>query len=229
MNKTKITVKVYAPLLAAFDEQLDRLFIKRDAFLNHMIRTEISHLENELEGRELSGKARRYISGQLKRMGTRTINVVVDKETAELLTAVVDRSNIVRDAFLNRLIMFLRSSNSLLTHLELPRVIVRSEFNSYYEEMPTSPLEAMESVLADPLYYLRIAAEERVKGGLYLLDLPQKLSGFTCFLEDAEVPGSREYDEKQKQSMELLDELLRFEIDAFSNVSATSVAMEDQQ
>lgn len=110
MNQTKMTVKIYEPLFKSFDDQMNRLCIKRDAFLNHMIKRETPNLAKELDGRRLSPSARRYISGSLKRMGTRTVNVVVDKETAEALNAVVDASNIVRDAFINRLIMFLRSS-----------------------------------------------------------------------------------------------------------------------
>ncbi len=31
MEQTKITVKIYGPLLTAFDKQLSRMFIKRDS------------------------------------------------------------------------------------------------------------------------------------------------------------------------------------------------------
>ena len=215
MSQTKITVKIYEPLLRDFDRQIDKLFIKRDAFLNAMIQEEVRHLANDMEGKRLTTATKRYIAGELKRMGTTQVNVVVDKSTADALNAVVEASNMVRDAFMNRLIMLLRSSSQLLGYLELPEFITGSNFESYVEPMPTSPMKAMEAVHADPLFYLRVACEERFKTGLYLLDLPQKLAGFSCYLEESSVPGTQAYEQTQKEVQAMLDELVDLEADAF--------------
>lgn len=215
MSQTKITVKIYEPLLRDFDRQIDKLFIKRDAFLNAMIQEEVQHLASDMEGKRLTPAAKRYIAGELKRLGTTQINVVVDKATADALNAVVESSNMVRDAFMNRLIMLLRSSGLLLGYLELPEFITGSNFDSYVEPMPTSPMKAMEAVHADPLFYLRVACEERFKTGLYLLDLPPKLAGFTCYMEESSVPGTIAYEEMQRKAQALLDQLMDFESDAF--------------
>lgn len=220
MSQTKITVKIYEPLLRDFDRQIDRLFIKRDAFLNAMIQEEVQHLATDMKGKRLTSSAKRYISGQLKRMGTKQINVVVDKETADSLNAVVESSNMVRDAFMNRLIMLLRSSGPLLSYLQLPEFITGSNFDSYVEPMPTSPMRAMEEVHADPLFYIRAACEDRFKTGLYLLDLPTKLAGFTCYIEDSSVPGSASNDQMQKDVQAMLDELIDLEVDAFRKPEA---------
>ncbi len=213
MKPTKITVKIYEPLFKSFDDQIGRLSIKRDAFLNHMIMIETPHLARELNGRRISVKARRYISGELKRMGTRTVNIVVDKDVADALNAVVDASNIVRDAFINRLVMFLRSSDAVLTFFDLPKVINGSEFDDWYESMPTSPIKAIEAVFDDPLHYLRLASEERFDMGLYLLDLPERFAGFTCYLNDTFVPGTAEY----KEFMESSDLALRTLLESVEN------------
>jgi len=215
MSQTKITVKIYEPLLRDFDRQIDKLFIKRDAFLNAMIQEEVRHLANDMEGKRLTTTTKRYIAGELKRLGTTQVNVVVDKSTADALNAVVETSNMVRDAFMNRLIMLLRSSSQLLGYLELPEFINGSNFESYVEPMPTSPMKAMEAVHADPLFYLRVACEERFKTGLYLLDLPQKLAGFSCYLEESRVPGTQAYEQMQKDVQAMLDELVDLEADAF--------------
>ncbi len=215
MSQTKITVKIYEPLLRDFDCQIDKLFIKRDAFLNAMIQKEVQHLASEMEGKLLTPNAKRYISGELKRMGTTQVNVVVDKTTADELNAIVKTSNMVRDAFINRLIMLLRSSSALLSHLELPDFITGSEFDSYVEPMPTSPMKAMEAVHADPLYYLRVSCLERHDSGLYLLDLPQKLAGFTCYMDESVVPGTKAYEQTQREAQAMLDELIDLEADAF--------------
>lgn len=216
MNQTtKITVKIYEPLLRDFGKQIDSLFIKRDAFLNSMIQEEVRHLASDLEGKKLSVRAKRYIAGELKKLGTVQVNIVVDKTTADQLNAIVEKTNIVRDAFINRLIMFLRSSSPLLSYLELPEFITGSAFESYVEPMPTSPMKAMEAVHSDPLFYLRVAAEERHNTGLYLIDLTPKLAGFACHLDDSQVPGTKAHADLEQESKAMLDELMSLEDDAF--------------
>lgn len=215
MSQTKITVKIYEPLLQDFNHQIEKLFIKRDAFLNAMIQEEVQHLASDMAGKRLTPSARRYIAGELKRMGTTPVNVVVDKTTAEALNAIVETSNMVRDSFINRLIMFLRSSGPLLNYLELPEFITGSEFDSYVEPMPASPMRAMETVHADPLFYLRVACEERHKMGLYLLHLPPKLAGFSCYFDESMVPGTEAHEQMQREAQAMLEELTDLETDAF--------------
>lgn len=190
MDTTKITFKIYEPLLAEFDKRIRAAFIKRDAFLNHMLKTETRSLSDELGGRILSAKARRYISRELQRLGTKTINVVVDKSTAADLNETVKRHNLVRDAFLNRLIMFLLSRDHLLSYLGLPIEIEHHEFESCLESLPASPLGAIQSIIGNPFFYLRVASYERFSAGLYLLELPEKFIGLACYLEDKQIPGS---------------------------------------
>lgn len=217
MSQTKITVKIFEPLLDTFNRQIEALFIKRDAFLNSVIQEEIKHLARDMQGKKLSSKANRYISGKLQILGTHTVNIVVDQSTADALNAVVKETNIVRDAFFNRLIYLLRSSTALLTYLDLPVFINGSEFETVHvEPMPTSPLQAMAAVQKDPLYYLREGAEERLKTGLYLIDLPPKFVGFTCYLEDKEIPRTEAYAQSQMEAQKSLDEVFKkFEADAF--------------
>lgn len=221
MSQTKITVKIYEPLLRDFDRQIERLFIKRDAFLDSMIQEEVQHLANDMKGKRLTSNAKRYIAGELKRLGTWPVNVVVNKSTADALNAVVDTTNMVRDAFINRLIMFLRSSGPLLSYLDLPEFITGSEFDSYVEPMPTSPIKAIEAVHSDPLFYLRVACEERHKTGLYLIDLPSKFAGFACYLDDSQVPGTEAYAQSQRDTQAMLDELMKLEADAFQKPNTT--------
>lgn len=215
MNQTKITVKICKPLLQGFNSQIDKLFMKRDAFLNAMIQEEVPHLARDMKGKRLTPAAKRYIAGELKRLGTTPVNVVVDKSTADALNAVVESSNIVRDSFINRLILLLRSSNKFLNYMELPEFITNSNFDGGVDPMPTSPMAAMEAVHADPLFYLRVACEERFETGLYLLDLPPKLAGFACYMEDSRVPGTQAYEQMQKDIQAMLDELDDLEADAF--------------
>jgi hypothetical protein len=213
---TKMTVKVYRPLMEKFNHQVRELHLVRDAFLDSMIRRETSALAHDLVGKKQSPAARLHVARSLKRMGTTQVNLKVQKSTVEALDKVVAESNMVRDAFINRLIMFLRSSDVLLNFLELPKVVVNSEFKSFVEAMPTSPLGAIQAVHWDPLYYIRVAIEERHKTGLYTVLMPPKLTGFSCYLEDAYVPGTESYAQAQREFEELFGELDNFEKDAFA-------------
>lgn len=201
---TKITVKVPTSLLRRFKRQIDGLNLKRDAFLVSMIGGELPYLEKDMDGRRLTSAARRHIAGSLKRMGTSTINVVAPESIAASLTKATKRHNLVRDAFVSRLIALLRSEKSLLDLLDLPERIERPQFRSSVDAMPTSPLKAMEEVKADPLFYLRVAMEERHGTGLYLADLPPRLHGLACYLDDGQVPGTVAYKARQGEEEQLL-------------------------
>ncbi|MFC3627775.1 hypothetical protein ACFOKJ_16760 [Vogesella amnigena] len=215
MEQTKLTFKIYEPLLDDFEKNIDRLCLKRDAFLNHVLRTEVDYLKKELGSKRQSAAARKFISGELKRLGTHTINVVVDKDVAAMLNEVVDSSNMVRDAFANRLLMFLRCSPKMLNYLDLPLNVRQSNFDYCIDDISTSPLLAMEEIFRDPMYYLRVAIEERNGVGPYMLNLPEKLIGFTCYLSDDQVPGTLEQRAAEELSNELLRQLDKLESLAF--------------
>ena len=211
---TKITVKIWEKQLLDFNMKIDGLPIKRDAFIEHILKKEIDLLAADMDGKRLSPKARKYISGELKRLGTVPVNIVVEKRTAERLDEVVRASNtnMVRDAFFNRLILFLRSSDHLLKFLDLPVHITDTAFKSLVQPMPTGPLQAIREVFDDPLFYLRIACKERHKTGLYLTPLPCELNGLACYLEDSMVPGT----DANAELQEAFNELTSFESEVFS-------------
>jgi len=193
---TKLTARFYGPMFEAFDQQMASALLRRDAFLDKVITIEVSNLRADLQGIRLSDKAHRYISQTLVNMGGRQLkqtSLSVRRTTAEALREVVKDHNLVRDAFLNLLITLLRSSDEILNHLDLPQRVgaVRGT-----EDMPTSPLRAIEEAQADPLYYLRVGCEERHGCGLYRHILPKELHAFSCYLPDDQVPGTQAYQER---------------------------------
>lgn len=213
---TKISVKLFAPMYADFDRQISDALLRRDAFLDRMIQQEIPHLREDLKGKRLSGEANRYISRSLKRLGgsktqpLRQVSISIRHETAEALHVVVEEHNLVRDAFLNRLITLLRSSDKLLEMLGLPK---RVDWNRRdgTEDVPTSPLRVIEETLYDPFYYLREACRSRYGCGLNLLGFPLDLVGFYCYLADDEVPGTSAFKEREESDKLLLADLEVFE------------------
>ena len=203
MTKTAISFRVPEKLWDAFKTQTDELFLSRAPFLNYMVRRELNYLRDDLVGMKLSTRAKRHISGQLKRTGAKSVNIEVEPETAEALRATVAEHNLVRDAFMCRLIIFLRSTDTLLKHLEVPRYATSKGSGSYLEEMPSSPLGAMEAVRDDPLFYVRSHVQEGWQCGVYRVQLPRSADWAACYLDDELVPGTRSHRKKQKEDDEM--------------------------
>lgn len=215
----KISFKIYKPLLEIINTQFRSLPLSRDSFLNGLIYSECRYLEKELKGKPaLSTRANRYISAKLNGLdklkeGVKQVNIVVDKETADYLNKVVSEKNIVRDAFLNRLFLFLAAPPNLFNWSCFSGVEKTTEYwpQDELKVLHVSPLQYVSEALRDPFEMLRQSFErvERVDDvvGLYLLQLPEKYTGFTCFMEDKEVPGTEEYEKDQAELAELLNSI----------------------
>lgn len=190
---TKVTAKLFAPTYARFDTQLSEALLRRDAFIDRMIANEVPHLRQDLAGKKLSPQANRYISQSLKKMGTQELekkSISIRHSTVDALKAAVDEHNLVRDAFLNLLIVLLRSTDKFLEQLGLPSRITSFRRDGT-DDMAVSPLIAITEIQWDPLYYLRAACEKEYGCGLYALTLPARFHGFACHLPDEDVPGTQ--------------------------------------
>ena len=201
-DQTKMTLKIVENHLTRFNEVIAPLCLKRDAFLNHVIRIETPRLAEDLD--ELGCQsliARRYITGCLKKMGKlqlHSINVVVDKNVADALNEVVNRHNVSRDAFANRIIYLMIANPQELKAMDLPIAVNANEIDQWFESVSTTPLGAINDFMADPFHYLRLGAEERHCRGLYRVSFPDSLDGLCCFLNDDEVPGTDAYKNAQE-------------------------------
>jgi|GEM_PF-1053455 len=218
-TQTKITITVWERLFDGFSKTLDSCFIKRDAFLNHIIYKELHTLERDLGNSKNSAAARRYITSELHALGTKKINVVVDKSVAERLNNIVKKHNLSRDGFINRLLFLLALPDKALAKIfgvELTR-------NASYiddvdlELQPRGFKEGLTHLLEDPNYYIQAELdayfgtddEFKLKRNIYtktlkpapIVNLPERdgfLLGLSCYLEDSEVPNTDAWKEKQK-------------------------------
>lgn len=215
MARSKITVKVFALLLKDFDARLRALHIKRDAFLEHVISKELPYLEKDLEGKCLPPKVRQYIARKLKRMGTVQINLLIDKATAERLNEIVSRTNISRDAFINRIIFFLRASDNLLQHFGLPSTADDAMFAGLISPLPLGYLDAISLAHRDPLLLLRLAIKKRFEIGLNLLDLPEAFVAFACYLDESVVLAATNHIETLSQTQNELNDFTSLENSVF--------------
>lgn len=203
MPKTAISFNVPPKLWEAFKSQTDELFLSRAPFLDYMVSRELQHLRFELKGLKNSLRAKRHIAGAMKRQGPVSVNIEVKPETAEALREATHEHNLVRDAFMSRLIVFLRSTDAFLKLIEMPRVATSRGIDTHLEEMPSSPLKAMEAVRDDPLFYIRAHVEDGYKVGIYRMPLPRRLDWAACYLADEDVPGTAAHRKQKKLDDEM--------------------------
>lgn len=207
MDVTKITAKVYQPMWLKFQKNIRELFLNRDAFLDHIISVETPHLRDDLAGRAMSRKAKTYVSrelnlmGHAKQQGLIRVSIATSKETATNLGVVVKESNLVRDAFINRLLFFLLSTDKVLNFFGVP---LRTGGLKHAESFSTNPMQAMMEIRDDPFFYIRESLLERGETGMYTVPLTKGLMGFSCYLGDKDVPGTKEHEKFQKELQELL-------------------------
>ena len=208
MPKSAISFKVPSKLWNAFKTQTDGLFLSRAPFLNYMVKKELPNLSQDLAGLKLSTAAKRYIMGELGRKDLVSVNIEVEPETADYLRATMKEHNLVRDAFMCRLIVFLRCTDGLLDWLEVPKTTRGSRHGGYLEDIPASPLGAMEAVRDDPFYYVRNHVVGIYKCGVHRVPLMRGAEWAACYLEDEDVPSTRAFKKRQKDwdlSFSLLD------------------------
>lgn len=180
--KTKITFKVHTELWSKFSKSLDSSFIRRDSFLSHVLGIESSHIKKSLKGLKLSRPVKAYISREFKMLNTTQVSIQLDEEVAQSFNAIIKEHNLVRDAVLNRLLMYLWSADGFLDAIEVPRIIDEKE------EVPTSPVKAIAELIDDPLKTLRNHKDEDGYGIYNSIDLLREYPGFICYMDEEYLP-----------------------------------------
>lgn len=199
----KISFKISSALLNLFNAELQHLPISRDLFLSNLIKTECEHLAADLSGKRLSDNAKTIISYHLKNIhgGSKQLSMVINPDVATRLNEIVKETNIVRDSFLNLIIYYLLLTDTFRKRLNLPEDVdainthtrIEGRLNGILiDTIPMSPFKWLSQVLADPFRYLReeLSHVNGDKTELYLVPLPEKLLGFTCYSEDEFIPGT---------------------------------------
>lgn len=213
MALTKISIRFNVTLIQTLNKQVDGCFMKRDKFVAHLIDTQIADIRTAFIGKRLSNEAYKHISKGIKRSGWRLVNLEIDKDIADRLNAVVKEFNLVRDALINRMIFFTVAGAAAYNRLGIPTQLENVLNNSNYVlSLPLSPLKAYRELMADPLFYVKEAFNMAHSESMYLFDfaefnIPQMQSNcFQCFIDDADVPGTPEYDKQQEAALILLRE-----------------------
>lgn len=69
--------------------------------------------------------------------------------------------------------------------------------------MPVSPLKAIGEIYDNPLYYVRHHLDDIYGCGLYEVAIPRNYDWAACFIDDADIPGTRKHRDEMKVMREL--------------------------
>lgn len=105
---SKISVKLWHPLIDTLSEKLDAACLQRDAYLSKVLEAELEHLDKEVPLPN-SESARAFIAQRLRdlRGNLVPVSLALRPDLVERLNDICERKRIVRDAFFNRLLLLL--------------------------------------------------------------------------------------------------------------------------
>ena len=109
-NTAQITIQPTCKVAESFTEAVELAFLRRDAWLNHVLSVELPRIETELAGHCNSPAARRFIETQAASRARVAMTVSLDRRVAEQIRELCDKHGVVRDALFNRIFFLLTSS-----------------------------------------------------------------------------------------------------------------------
>lgn len=111
MSKAKdsfqITVRLSAKLAETFEQATNEAFLRRDAWLAHILQEELRLIGQELSGLRNSVAARKFIEAQLNERERKALTFTFPAGVVSTLKALCDEHGLVRDALFNRLVFML--------------------------------------------------------------------------------------------------------------------------
>ncbi|KJS04731.1 MAG: hypothetical protein VR73_13800 [Gammaproteobacteria bacterium BRH_c0] len=204
MSPQRQSFMIPAVLWERFSEQAKSLCLSIAPFLDHVISHELEHVSADLKGLRNNNTAKRVIGGELKRVGSKSVNIAIEPSTIERLNAVIEEHNIARNALISRILLFLRCPDVLCNILEIPEEVEVRYLHLQLEGMPTAPMSAMRAVYQDPFFYLRHYVQANWGEGLYRVELPAQLNFAACYLSDEDNPRTAQFKKKQKLNKEMM-------------------------
>lgn len=233
----KILVSVWTLLQSRLNEAVDAAFLKRDAFLDYVLRNEALHIEKEIPAPGNSDLARGFLERQLKTLELTPVSLNLSPETIDAINSACKARNIPRDCFINRTLLLICSGKRsfwirFLPDLDWDYYLEKCRADFAYEiaaGQHWGALHAISSCLSDePFWCIRmaldLARDDDKDESLYLHQIPVpadffpkpegknwQFNGLNCFLPDHEVEGSdawAAHKAKQKAQSEELMKML---------------------
>lgn len=112
----KISTMIWRPIIDKFDEKMEAACLRRDAYLNKVLKIELPRLDLEVSLAN-SIDAQAFIAGQLDQLDRKLVSIKLQPDLIELMKDICTRKRITRDAFFNRLFLLLEASPKMIDHL----------------------------------------------------------------------------------------------------------------
>lgn len=206
----KILVAVWEPLIGLLNKKVKSACLKRDEFLDHVLRHEAKMLAQEVSGRN-SDEAKAHIAMHLGMLRRKQVNLNLSTETVQAVAEACEKVNVPRDAFINRVVLFLVAGKTFFRLLlvdidwDWAEGKVIEGYYDYFNPILDGALSAIEdTVKSDPFQFYRACIEVTNDDGgeaeaLHVTLLPQELFkgmngpesviGFNCYIPDFQIEG----------------------------------------
>lgn len=195
VTSQKVAVKVWRPILDKLETKMAAACLRRDAYLNSVLEVELGHLDEEVATGN-SEAARAFVAKKLDLMpDKKLVTFVLRSDLVQRMNDICARKRIVRDAFLNRLLLLIAASPKIfdrflgLDEAWKRQLMKRYEGESFFEnafypiEEPITPFWAVRDWLAeDNESIYRIHWDDTLFKNV-------DLAGLNCYVEDRRVPG----------------------------------------
>ena len=217
LGTRKILVNVWLPLLDSLNKKVEVACLRRDQYLDRIFRAELDELEGERAAPN-SPAAKACVADHFAHLNCRSISLNLSHATISKLNQLCEEKNIVRDAFINRVLLCLVAKPKILEIL-FPIEEYREQVFEYWDRPGHAylwqPLDTMGELVNEPFSFIRECLgrareeEEDDNYTFYQAHVPdgffgEKVKGtlgLNVFLPDHFVPG-------HPAERELLDDLI---------------------
>jgi len=118
-GEQKISVKIWRPLIARFNEKVMTACLRRDLYLARVLAHELPYLDHEVSVPN-SVAAQRFVDERLDGMDRQLVSLALPPALTAILKDICIRKRIVRDAFFNRVFFLLAARPRVLDALLFP-------------------------------------------------------------------------------------------------------------
>lgn len=162
ITPSKITIKIWKPVIEKLDTRMNEACLRRDLYLARLLDSEVRHLDSEVALAN-SQAAYDHVVEQLERLDRKPMSLALPPDLVERINDVCRRKRIVRDTFFNRLFLLLAATPKALDAILFPhydgdwKLDVWREYRDDPETVKMSILPL--ASVTDPFWAIREAFE----------------------------------------------------------------------
>lgn len=162
ITPTKITIKVWKPVVTKLEARMNEACLRRDLYLARLLASEVQHLDTEVAVAN-SQAAYDHVFERLESLERKSMSLALPPDLVERINNVCKRKRIVRDAFFNRLFLLLAATPKGLDSILFPTYDgdwKRDVWRKYGDDSATVEMGVLPlASVTDPFWAIREAFE----------------------------------------------------------------------